>query len=103
VGKGMLATITICEEKNGYTMTDRGTYIKYQSQKNGNPLLKVLVEGDGILLNQYSVLTLNPVNCDKAEYDLALQFSRWMASQAAQDLIRDFRLLGEKLFIPNAE
>ena len=41
-------------------MTDRGTYIKYQSQKGGNAPLKVLVEGDDILLNQYSVLTLNP-------------------------------------------
>ena len=41
-------------------MTDRGTYIKYQSQQGGNAPLKILVEGDDILLNQYSVLTLDP-------------------------------------------
>ncbi|WP_022664837.1 substrate-binding domain-containing protein [Desulfospira joergensenii] len=102
-GQGMLATINVAQERKGYTMTDRGTYIKYQSQQGGNAPLQVLVEGDKILLNQYSVLTLDPKNCPKAKYDLALKFSDWMASKAAQDLIRDFRLLGKKLFIPNAK
>ncbi len=102
-GQGMLATINVAREKNGYTMTDRGTYIKYQSTKGGNAPLKVLVEGDGILLNQYSVLTLDPKNCANAKYDLALKCSNWLASQNGQDLIRDFRLLGQKLFIPNAK
>ncbi len=102
-GQGMLATINVAQEKKGYTMTDRGTYIKYQDSQGGNALLKVLVEGDKILLNQYSVLTLDPANCPKAKYDLALKFSHWMASEAAQKLIGDFRLLGQKLFIPNAK
>jgi len=102
-GQGMLATITMTQEKKGYTMTDRGTYIKYQDQQGGNAPLKVLVEGDKILLNQYSVLTLDPANCPKAKYDLALKFSNWMGSPSAQQLIGDFRLLGQKLFIPNAK
>ncbi|MCP4670487.1 MAG: solute-binding protein [Desulfobacula sp.] len=102
-GQGMLATINVCQEKDGYTMTDRGTYIKYQSVKGGNAPLKIMVEGDTILLNQYSVLTLDPKNCAKAKYELAVKFSDWMASQNAQNLIKDFRLLGQKLFIPNAK
>jgi tungstate transport system substrate-binding protein len=102
-GQGMLSTINVTQERNGYTMTDRGTYIKYQSQQGGNAPLKVLVEGDKILLNQYSVLTLNPKNCPNAKYDLAIQFSDWMASKHAQELIGNFRLLGKKLFIPNAK
>jgi len=102
-GQGMLATINIAQERDGYTMTDRGTYIKYQSQKGGNAPLKIMVEGDKILLNQYSVLTLDPKNCADAKYELALQFSDWMASQSTQNMIRDFRLLGKELFIPNAK
>lgn len=101
-GQGMLATINVCEERQGYTMTDRGTYVKYMSHKGGNPPLKIMVEGDDILLNQYSVLTLSPENCADAKYDLARRFSDWMASQNAQNLIKDFRLFGQKLFIPNA-
>lgn len=102
-GQGMLSTINISEERKAYTMTDRGTYIKYESQKNGNAPLKILVEGDTILLNQYSVVAVNPENCPKAKYDLAMEFSNWMASPAAQTLIGDFRLLNKKLFIPNAK
>ncbi|WP_287126969.1 substrate-binding domain-containing protein [Desulfobacter sp.] len=102
-GQGMLATIHIAQERNGYTMTDRGTYIKYQDQQGGDAPLTVLVEGDDILLNQYSVLTLNPENCPDAKYDLALKFSDWMASESAQNKIGEFRLLGKKLFIPNAK
>ena len=101
-GQGMLATINVAQERMGYTMTDRGTYIKYQSQQDGNAPLKVVVEGDQTLLNQYSVLTLNPDNCPNAQYDLALKFSDWMASPRAQSLIKEFKLLGKKLFIPNA-
>jgi tungstate transport system substrate-binding protein len=102
-GQGMLATINVAQEKKGYTMTDRGTYIKYQDSQGGNAPLKVLVEGDKILLNQYSVLTLDPANCPKAKYDLALKFSDWMASPSAQKLIGDFRLRKQELFIPNAK
>lgn len=102
-GQGMLATINATEERMGYTMTDRGTFIKYQSQKGGTAPLQVLVEGDAILLNQYSVLTLDPKNCPNARYDLAMAFSDWMAGAKAQTLIKEFRLLGQPLFTPNAK
>ncbi len=102
-GQGMLATINVAQERKGYTMTDRGTYIKYQDQQGGNAPLTVLVEGDVILLNQYSVLTLDPKNCAAAKYDMAIAFSDWMASESAQKRIAEFRLLGQKLFIPNAK
>lgn len=99
----MMATINMAQEKDAYTMTDRGSYIKYMDNHKGNPPLKILVEGDTILLNQYSVLTLNPENCPKAKYDLAVKFSDWMASQNAQQLIKEFRLLDQALFTPNAK
>ncbi len=101
-GQGMLATINIAAERNGYTMTDRGTYIKYADNLKGNPPLNVLVEGDPILLNQYSALAINPQRCPNAQFDLANQFSDWMAGTQAQGLIRDFKLLGKPLFVPNA-
>ncbi len=102
-GQGMLATINVAAERNGYTMTDRGTYIKYADTMKGNPPLKVLVEGDAILLNQYSVLAINPDRCKAAKFDLATAFSDWMAGDEAQGLIRDFKLLGKPLFVPNAK
>jgi tungstate transport system substrate-binding protein len=102
-GQGMLPTINVAQERGGYTMTDRGTYIKYESQKGGNAPLKILVESGTILMNQYSVLTLNDKHCPNLQHDLAIKFSDWMAGQNAQTLIKDFTLLGKKLFIPNAK
>jgi tungstate transport system substrate-binding protein len=102
-GQGMLATINIAAERGGYTMTDRGTYIKYADTMKGNPPLKILVERDPILLNQYSVIAVNPKRCKDAKYDLAMAFSDWMAGPQGQGLIRDFKLLGKPLFVPNAK
>ena len=102
-GQGMLATINVAAERSGYTMTDRGTYIKYEANMKGNPPLKILVEGDAILLNQYSVIAVNPARCKNVKYDLAMKFSDWAAGANAQKVIGDFRLMGKQLFTPNAK
>jgi len=98
----MLASINIASQKNGYTMTDRGTFIKYAHNHGGQPPLVVLVQGDDILKNQYSVMKVNPAHCNKVQSDLAEQFSDWICSAPAQKLIADFRLMGKQLFTPNA-
>jgi tungstate transport system substrate-binding protein len=102
-GQGMLATINIAAERNGYTMTDRGTYIKYEDNLKGNPPLKILVEGDPALLNQYSVIAVNPKHCPKVKYDTAEVFIKWITGAQAQQLIKDYKLLGKQLFTPNAK
>jgi len=102
-GQGMMATITIAAEKNGYTLADRGTYIKYENNLGGNPPLKILVEGDQTLLNQYAVIAVNPAKCPKAKLDLAKAFSAWIAGAEGQKAIRDFKVMGKPLFTPNAK
>jgi len=102
-GQGMLATINIAAERNGYTMADRGTYIKYEDNLKGKPPLKILVEGDAVLLNQYSVIAIDKKHCPKAKYDTAKQFIEWIAGAEAQQLIKDFKLLEKPLFTPNAK
>jgi tungstate transport system substrate-binding protein len=101
-GQGMLSTINVAAERGGYTMTDRGTYIKYEENHKASPPLIILVEGDKGLFNQYSVLEINPERCPKVKNDLARQFSSWMVGVEAQRAIDDFRLMGKQLFIPNA-
>jgi tungstate transport system substrate-binding protein len=100
-GQGMLNTINIAAERGAYTMTDRGTYIKYEANWKGNPPLVILVEGDQSLRNQYSVLAVNPKRCDNVKYDLATMFRTWIVTPKAQKLIGDFKLLGKQLFTPN--
>ena len=97
-GQGMLATIQMAEERHAYTMTDRGTYIKYETLQKGNPPLKILVEGDHLLRNLYSVIEVNPAHCHNVKLDLAKAFSEWMARPSTQKLITDFKLSGKQLF-----
>ena len=102
-GQGMLRTINMASEKSGYTMTDRGTWIKYQSQKGDKNVMKVVVEGDKTLFNQYSVVTINKAKCSNVNPQLAKSFTSWVNSGKTQKYIADFRLLGKSLFIPNAK
>jgi tungstate transport system substrate-binding protein len=102
-GQGMLPTIHIAAERKGYTMTDRGTFIKYEAVQEGNPPLVILVEGDEVLLNQYSVIPIDPKNCPSVKYDLAVTFSGWLAGPEGQKHIGDFKLLEKQLFTPNAK
>ncbi len=102
-GQGMINTINIAGERAAYTLTDRGTYIKYEANAKGNPPLVIIVEGDANLKNQYSTLSINPKKCKKVQYKLATKFKDWLAGEKAQKLINDFKLLGKQLFKPNAK
>lgn len=97
-GQGMLSTINMAAEVNGYTLTDRGTYIKYEDTMKGNPPLKIVVEGDELLKNIYSVIVVNPEKCSNVKSDLAVEFSNWMSKPSTQKLINDFKLSGKQLF-----
>jgi len=102
-GQGMLRTINMASEMTGYTMTDRGTWIKYMSQKAQNNRMKVVVQGDKTLFNQYSVVTINKAKCSNVSPKLASSFTKWINTNETQAFIADFRLLGKSLFIPNAK
>jgi tungstate transport system substrate-binding protein len=102
-GQGMLRTINMAAEKGGYTMTDRGTWIKYASQKGDNNPLKIVVEGDKTLFNQYSVITINKAKCKDVKPELSKEFTKWITSDNTQKTIGEFKLLGKSLFIPNAK
>ncbi len=55
-GLGMGQTLGVAAEKKGYTLADRGTYLALKKGLG----LDILVEGDGILLNIYHVIEVNP-------------------------------------------
>mgnify|MGYP001251201046 CR=1 FL=1 len=102
-GQGMLNTINIAAERDGYTMTDRGTYIKYEANLKGKAPLVITNEGDKELLNQYSAIEVNPAKCSKVKSDLAKKYIQWMASEKGQKLINDFKLMNKQLFTSNAK
>jgi tungstate transport system substrate-binding protein len=102
-GQGMINTINIAAERDAYTLTDRGTFIKYEANWKGNPPLAILVEGDEALRNQYSVISVNPEKCRKVRHEYAQAFANWIASEKIQKMIAGFKLMDKQLFTPNAK
>lgn len=102
IGQGMGKTITYADEKQAYTMSDRGTYIKYKYGKTPAVDLEVLCEGDELLANPYGVIPVNPKKHAHVQYDLATKFAEWLISVRGQKLINDYRLVGKQLFYPDA-
>ncbi len=99
-GTGMGATLNIANDKQGYTLTDRGTYL---AQKK-NLSLDVLVEGDKVLLNIYHVMQVNPEKFDKVNNDGGKAYVDFMVSTEVQKIIEEFGKdkFGEPLFYPDA-
>jgi tungstate transport system substrate-binding protein len=101
-GLGMMQTLIIASERSGYTLTDRATWIRFLSQQKDKADLALLVEGDAPLLNQYSVIMINPAKCPKVKVKEARIFLDWWVSPSTQKTIAGFRVEGKQLFFPNA-
>jgi tungstate transport system substrate-binding protein len=99
-GQGMGPTILMANEKEGYTLSDMGTYITYQGQTE---LVPVVDEG-GVLLNVYSVIAVNPEVNAKANIDMANNLIDFLTSAEVQELIGAYGVdeYGLQLFTPCA-
>ncbi|WP_457577168.1 extracellular solute-binding protein [Desulfomarina sp.] len=102
IGQGMGKTITFADEKQVYTMADRGTYIKYKYGKTPAVDLEVLSEGGGDLANPYGIIPVNPEKHPHVRHDLAMKFVNWITSEKGQKMIDGYRLEGKQLFYPDA-
>ncbi|MFN8499428.1 MAG: substrate-binding domain-containing protein [Anaerolineae bacterium] len=98
-GQGMGATLGVADEKGGYTLTDRATYL---ARKSGLKLAP-MVEGDKPLLNIYHVIQVNPSK-GKINAAGAQAFSDFMVAPETQKVIGQFGVdkYGQQLFIPDA-
>jgi len=97
-GQGMGRVLTMAGEMNAYTLTDRATWMAYQSKL----LLKILMQGDKRMFNPYGVMAVNPNKYKDVNYMGAMQFIAWLTSVEGQRMIRDYRIHGKQLFTPEA-
>ena len=102
IGQGMGKTLTFADEKQAYTLADRGTYIKYKFGRDIPIELDVLCEEDAALANPYGVIPVNPQKHPHVKYQLAEEFAKWLVSDQGQTVIDNYRLLGRQLFYPDA-
>jgi tungstate transport system substrate-binding protein len=101
IGQGMGKTLTYADEKQAYTLSDRGTYIKFKYGKTPAIELDILNQGGEQLANPYGIIPVNPVKHPHVKYELAMEFVQWITGVQGQKLIGDYRLEGKQLFYPN--
>jgi tungstate transport system substrate-binding protein len=93
-GRGMGEVIIMADERQGYTLSDRGTYLAF---KEKTPL-KVVSEGDKRLFNPYGVIMVNPQKHSHVKVALAKSFISFLTSSQAKTLINGYKRGGEQLF-----
>jgi len=109
LGQGMGDTLLFSNEKDAYTLTDRGTYLSMQDKL---PNLAILLGGnrleenkDKSLLNPYGVLSVNPEKFPGVNADLAQKFITWLLSVDTQKKIGGYGMdkFGQPLFYANSK
>jgi tungstate transport system substrate-binding protein len=105
-GQGMGATLIVADQKNGYTVADRGTYLAF---KNSLKLVN-MVDGtvvDLSMINVYHVIQIDPAKFTNVTINGtgAKAFSDFMVAPATQEVIRTFGNItyGAPLFFPDAD
>jgi len=97
-GCGMGPALNMASSTNAYALTDRGTWLNFKNRGD----LKVLVEGDKRLFNQYGVMLVNPAKYPHVKVAEGQKFIDWLVSPAGQGVIASYKMGGEQLFFPNA-
>jgi tungstate transport system substrate-binding protein len=100
-GQGMGAVLTMANEQQAYTLSDRATYLARTLEGTE---LAIMVEGDPVLFNPYGVIVVNPEKCGNVNAELANQFVDWIISVPTQELIASFGQaeFGQSLFTPDS-
>jgi tungstate transport system substrate-binding protein len=100
-GAGMGHVLRMASEKRAYTLSDRGTFLALR----GGLELAVLGEGDPLLVNQYSVILVNPRKHPHVRSEAAQRFADFLLSAEARRLVAEFGKdrYGEPLFFPGAK
>lgn len=102
IGQGMGQALIMAEERNGYVLADRGTYLHYKFGREQALELEVIYEGDDLLQNPYGVIPINPEKFPHVKFELADTFARWLVSERGQEVIGSYQLHGMPLFFPDA-
>ncbi|MEZ5449032.1 MAG: substrate-binding domain-containing protein [Thiolinea sp.] len=98
-GQGMGKVIQMAGELEAYTLADRGTWL---ASMDKSPL-KVVLEGDEVLFNPYGIIAVSPERYPDINNAGAEALIQWITSAKGQQLIGEFKVADQQLFVPSAE
>ena len=98
-GTGMGATLNIAINKRAYTLTDRGTWIRFGNKSD----FEILFEGGEELLNPYGLILVNPKKHPHVNVVDGQALIDWLIGEEGQQWINSYRVDGKQLFYANAK
>jgi len=99
VGQGMGPALNMAAASEAYLLADRGTWLSFRNRGT----LRVLVEGDQRLFNQYGVMLVNPQKYPHVKAAEGQAFIDWLISTEGQSTIAGYKIDGQQLFFPDAD
>ena len=98
-GTGMGATLNIAINKRAYTLTDRGTWIRFGNKSD----FEILFEGGEELFNPYGLILVNPKKHPHVNVVDGQALIDWLIGEEGQQWINSYRVDGKQLFYANAK
>ena len=98
IGQGMGPALNTAAAQGAYVLADRGTWLAFRNRQD----LRIVLEGDTRLFNQYGVMRVNPQRHAHVQAAEAQRFIDWIVGPVGQAAIAGHRIGGEQLFFPNA-
>ena len=97
IGQGMGSTLNFANEIHAYTLTDRGSWLSFNNKDN----LKIICEYKPNLINQYSIIAVNPKINPKINSQDANIYVNWIISEEGKKLINNFKINNQQIFFFN--
>ncbi len=98
-GTGMGATLNIAINKRAYTLTDRGTWIRFGNKSD----FEILFKGGEELLNPYGLILVNPKKHPHVNVVDGQALIDWLIGEEGQQWIDSYRIDGKQLFFADAK
>lgn len=98
-GCGVGQALNFAAATDAYVLADRGSWLNFKNRGH----LKILVEGDTRLHNQYGVIAVNPKKHPHVKLKEAQILVDWMTGTRGQAAINAYKINGESVFFANSK
>lgn len=85
-GQGMARTTAVANEKQGYVLADRATYLSLKKTIG----LVIVCEGNDVLINRYSLILANPDRFPKVNANGAKELFNFLLSEDSKKIAENF-------------
>jgi tungstate transport system substrate-binding protein len=99
IGQGMGAALNVASASDAYVLSDRPSWLNFGNKGN----LRILVQGDPRLFNQYSVILVNPKTHPQVKQEQGMRFIEYLVSPQGQSAIAQYKINEQQAFHPNAD